>query len=117
MGLASSLGLGLALSLPRARVAELSSPMVVVGLSQAGIHFDAPDGQPANVIFLLLTPQSDPSLQLDLSASISHAFRDPEGLRAALRATNFTEFLAALKSFAPRHSQSTVPETQTGEVS
>jgi Kef-type K+ transport system membrane component KefB len=91
-------GIGHGVALPHARITGLRDPVVAVGLSEAGVDFDAPDGQPAHVIFLLLTPQADPAVQLDLSASVSRMFRDPQSLPRILRSANFTEFLAALKT-------------------
>ena len=90
-------GIGHGVALPHLRSKEVPEAIVVVGLSEAGVDFDAPDGQLAHVIFLLITPQSDPAVQLDLSANISQLFRDPHCLERVLRANNFTEFLAALK--------------------
>lgn len=49
-------GLGNGVALPHARLDGLSTPVVAVGLSHAGIDFDAVDGQPAQIIILLLTP-------------------------------------------------------------
>ena len=93
-------GIGNGVAIPHARLAEINEPIVVVGISEPGLPFDAPDGQPAHVVFLLVTPSADPALQLDLSADISQMFRDPHCLERVLRATTFTEFLAALKSVA-----------------
>jgi len=95
-------GIGNGVAIPHARLAEINEPIVVVGISEAGLPFDAPDGQPAHVVFLLVTPSADPALQLDLSADISQMFRDPHCLERVLRATTFTEFLAALKSVAAK---------------
>ena len=95
-------GVGHGLALPHARLAEIREPIVAIGVSEAGIPFDAPDGQPAHILFLLVTPLSDPSVQLDLSASIAHAFREPHCLERLLRAKNFTEFLATLRTISSR---------------
>jgi mannitol/fructose-specific phosphotransferase system IIA component (Ntr-type) len=89
-------------AIPHARIDGLKDPIVAVGLCDSGIEFDAPDGQPAHVVFLLLTPRKDPSVQLELSANISQIFRDPHALERVQRAQNFTEFLAALKLLEPR---------------
>jgi len=97
-------GIGHGVALPRARVANLEEPVVVVGLSEAGVDFDAPDGQLAHAIFLLLTPLEDPAVQLDLSANIAQMFRDPQMSQRVLRAANFTEFLAVLKTVEPRNA-------------
>jgi Kef-type K+ transport system membrane component KefB/mannitol/fructose-specific phosphotransferase system IIA component (Ntr-type) len=90
-------GIGNGVAIPHARIAGLKSAVVVVGISEPGINFDAPDGQPAHVIFLLLTPREDPAVQLSLSANIAKTFRDPESLPKVLRAANYTELLATLK--------------------
>jgi mannitol/fructose-specific phosphotransferase system IIA component (Ntr-type) len=95
-------GIGNGVALPHARVAGLAQPMVVVGMSDPGIDFDAPDGRLAHIVLLLLTPAEDPTAQLDLSANIGELFRDPRLLEHALRARTFTEFLAALKMYAPK---------------
>lgn len=95
-------GIGNGVALPHARVAGLAQPIVVVGMSDAGIDFDAPDGQLAHVIFLLLTPLENPTAQLDLSANIAELFRDPQTLKHVLRAESYTQFLAALKTANPK---------------
>lgn len=100
----SATGIGNGVALPHARVPGLARPMVVVGMSDSGIDFDAPDGQHAQVVFLLLTPQEDPTAQLDLSANIAELFRRPKTLRHIQRAETYTEFLAALKTAAPKGS-------------
>ena len=97
-------GIGHGVALPQARVAGLDRPKVVVGLSKAGVDFDAPDGKLAHLVFLLLTPQDDPTAQLDLSANIAEMFRDPRALEGVLRAGNYTEFVAALKTIQPKGS-------------
>lgn len=66
-----STGLSHGVAAPHARLADLRAPMVVTGLSHAGIDFDADDGLPAQMIFLQLTPPHDDSVQLDLLADIT----------------------------------------------
>ncbi len=95
-------GIGNGVAIPHARIAGLKDAIVVVGISEAGINFDAPDGRPAHILFLLLTPREDPSVQLGLSANIAQTFRDPNSLRHVLQARNFTEFLAKLKVLESR---------------
>jgi Kef-type K+ transport system membrane component KefB/mannitol/fructose-specific phosphotransferase system IIA component (Ntr-type) len=97
-------GIGNGVALPHARVPGLKSPVVVVGLSEPGVDFDAPDGMPAHVVFLLLTPREDPLVQLDLSSNIAQMFRDPALMQSLSRVRNYTEFLAALKTSAPKEA-------------
>jgi mannitol/fructose-specific phosphotransferase system IIA component (Ntr-type) len=95
-----STGIGNGLALPHGRIHGLSRPVVVVGMSDAGIDFDAPDGELANVIFLVLTPHDDYAAQLELAAGIARVFRDKQLVERALRTRSFTDFLALLKSTA-----------------
>ncbi|WP_459556551.1 cation:proton antiporter domain-containing protein [Lacunimicrobium album] len=97
-------GIGNGIALPHARLDELSTAVVAVGLSEPGIGFDAPDGQPAHLIFLLLTPLKDPSVQLEISAQIARTFRDANSLSRVLGVNSYTEFLAVLKTLAPQNS-------------
>jgi mannitol/fructose-specific phosphotransferase system IIA component (Ntr-type) len=91
-----STGIGHGVALPHARVAGLREPIVAVGLCDDGIDFDAPDGQPAHVIFLILTPADDPRAQLTIAAEIARLFRKQAMLDRALRTKSFTDFLALM---------------------
>jgi Kef-type K+ transport system membrane component KefB/mannitol/fructose-specific phosphotransferase system IIA component (Ntr-type) len=92
-----STGLNHGLAAPHARLEGLRSPVVVTGLSHAGIDFDADDGLPAQMIFLLLTPPHDDSIQLDLLTDITERFQDAETRARALLVGSYTEFLALMK--------------------
>jgi Kef-type K+ transport system membrane component KefB/mannitol/fructose-specific phosphotransferase system IIA component (Ntr-type) len=109
-------GIGNGIAVPHARIPRLKQAVVVVGLSEAGIPFDAPDGQNAHVVFLMLTPAEDPSVQLELSANVSRIFREPQALVNVRRAANFTEFLAALKMLEPAEAPAVVPVSEPADA-
>ncbi|MEX2215054.1 MAG: cation:proton antiporter [Phycisphaeraceae bacterium] len=90
-------GMGHGLAVPHARIDGLKQSIVIVGRSRMGVDFDAPDGQPARIICLLLTPQDDPASQLDLLRMIAEAFENAVRRAKVLAAEKYTEFLAALK--------------------
>lgn len=93
-----STGVGHGLAVPHARIAGLPRPVMSVGLSEAGVDFDAPDGDPAQVIFLILTPLHDNGAQLEILADIARFFQDESKRGRALRVNNYTEFLALLNT-------------------
>jgi PTS system nitrogen regulatory IIA component len=95
-----STGLNHGIAAPHARLDGLRSPVVITGLSHAGIDFDADDGLPAQMIFLLLTPLHDDSVQLDLLADITERFQHAETRARALLVGSYTEFLALVKEDA-----------------
>lgn len=91
-------GIGHGVALPHARLPELTSPVVSLGLSEGGIDFDSPDGLPAHAVFLILTPVEDDGAQLEIMASLARAFRSPATIERVQRAGNLTQLLAILKS-------------------
>ncbi|HEY7745354.1 MAG TPA: cation:proton antiporter [Desulfuromonadales bacterium] len=91
-------GIGNGLAVPHARLRGLAMPVVTVGLSCAGIDFDAPDGTPAHVIFLILTPVHDDGAQLEILADIATTFKVKEIREQAVGVATFTEFLALVRS-------------------
>lgn len=91
-------GVGGGLAIPHARVRGLSGPMIAAGISREGLDFDAPDGRPARLVFLLLTPEEDYTTQLELLADIARTFHNDQLREGAMAARSYTEFLAALKT-------------------
>ena len=91
-------GIGHGLAVPHARLRGLVRPVVAVGLSRHGVDFDAPDGRPAQLIFLLLTPIHDDGAQLELLADIATVFKSDEVRSRIGQVGNYTEFLALVRS-------------------
>jgi mannitol/fructose-specific phosphotransferase system IIA component (Ntr-type) len=91
-------GIGHGLAVPHARLRGLTRPVVAVGLSAHGIDFDAPDGRPAQLVFLLLTPIHDDGTQLELLADIATVFKSDEVRSRIGQVGSYTEFLALVRS-------------------
>lgn len=66
-----STALGHQTAFPHARLASLSRPLLAVGKSRDGVYFPSPDGQPVKVLFLILTPFNEPTLQLNILSQLS----------------------------------------------
>jgi Kef-type K+ transport system membrane component KefB/mannitol/fructose-specific phosphotransferase system IIA component (Ntr-type) len=94
----SPTGLEGGLAVPHARVEGLAVPKLAAGVSPAGIDFQAPDGKPSRLIFLILTPRQDDSAQLEILASLGRSFRVEEIRERALKARSATELLALLRT-------------------
>lgn len=78
-----STGVGEGVAIPHGRVPGLRSLVGILGLSDAGIEVDAPDGKPARVLVALLAPEHGHGGHLEAMAAISRSLRD-ETLRAKL---------------------------------
>jgi mannitol/fructose-specific phosphotransferase system IIA component (Ntr-type) len=66
-----STALGHQTAFPHARLASLSKPLLAVGKSKEGVYFPSPDNQPVKIIFLILTPFNEPTLQLSILSQLS----------------------------------------------
>ena len=91
-------GLGDRIAVPHARLDSLDKPVVAVGLSRHGIDFDAPDGLPAQLIFLILTPRDDDGVQVEILADIARTFRYEELRQKVVEVGTYTEFLAMIRT-------------------
>jgi Kef-type K+ transport system membrane component KefB/mannitol/fructose-specific phosphotransferase system IIA component len=81
---------------PHARVTRLSRPLLFLGISREGISF--PDiGEPARLIFLLLTPEDRPDEHLATLTSIAALVRDTSRIERIADARGYEDLLAALE--------------------
>lgn len=93
-----STGIGHGLAVPHARIDGLKAPVVAMGLARKGIDFDSPDGEPARIIFLILTPKENSQSQLEILGEIGRAFSDKDLRDNVARCPSYVEFIAAMKS-------------------
>lgn len=91
-----STGLQHGIAVPHARLDGLPKRQVVVGVSKSGIDFDAMDGEPSQIICLLLTPEEDPNAQVELLDVVARTFSSQATRRATLEARSITQFKAGL---------------------
>jgi PTS system nitrogen regulatory IIA component len=85
-----STGLGGGISIPHARFREVKKPFgLLVRLSQP-IEFEAIDGQPVDLVFLLLLPAASQLDQLNALAAVARKLRDREVLAKMRSATSTT---------------------------
>lgn len=76
-------GIGYGVAMPHCHSSDPKEAAVAMGRSFSGIDFDAPDGQPVHLIFLILTPEDDAGLQMKVSAELSRHLIQ-EGFRKEL---------------------------------
>ena len=76
-------GLGDEVAIPHAALEGLTRPLLALGIAPRGIDFDAPDGRPARVVFLLLIPPKAYESEVRILASIARATYDARAPRGA----------------------------------
>jgi Kef-type K+ transport system membrane component KefB len=93
-------GIGNSIAVPHARMRGVTETIIAVGLSAAGIDFDSPDGHPAHVILLIITPAHDDGIQLEILADIAKVFRNDDICHKIAKVESYTEFLALIRSYS-----------------
>ena len=79
-----STGVGGGVALPHARFHQVSKPIGMLVRLRKPIEFDAVDGEPVDIVFLLLLPENPEGEQLGALPAIARMLRKPK-ITAALR--------------------------------
>ena len=82
-----STGLGHGVAIPHGRIKGLRDAVATFVKTQTAIPFDAPDGQPVNLIFVLLVPERATDLHLQLLGELAQMFSD-KTFREKLQSSN-----------------------------
>lgn len=82
-----STGLGQGVAIPHGRIKNLRDAVAAFIKTEASIPFDAPDGQPVNLIFVLLVPERATDLHLQLLGELAQMFSD-KSFREQLQTSN-----------------------------
>ena len=80
-----STGIGAGVAIPHAKTPFVEQLVMAAGIAPSPVDFDALDGQPVHLFFLLVGPESAAGAHVKALARISRLLRR-ESLRSALRA-------------------------------
>ncbi|MEZ0069415.1 PTS system fructose-specific IIC component [Streptacidiphilus sp. MAP12-20] len=107
-------GLGDGIGIPHCRSAHVTAPSVVFGRSAHGIDFDAPDGRPADLVFMIAAPDGADDAHLTILASLARRLMDPQFTEALRSATDPTAVAALVngEEAPPAAAPTTAPVVQ-----
>ncbi|HET57497.1 MAG TPA: PTS sugar transporter subunit IIA [Deltaproteobacteria bacterium] len=71
-----STGIGYGVAIPHGKMTGLDQLVVSFGRSSEGVEFDALDGKPVNIFFLLMAPDNSAGKHLKALAKISRMLKD-----------------------------------------
>lgn len=92
-----STGIGQGVAIPHGKTETIKELVSAFGLSKQGIAFDALDGEPVNLFFLLLAPEGSAGAHLKALARISSLLKDKHFRKALMNATNKEEIIKIIK--------------------
>jgi PTS system nitrogen regulatory IIA component len=90
-------GFGAGLAIPHARLPDLPAPAGFLARLSRPIDFAAIDGQPVDLVYLLLSPAGDDGAHLATLAAITRRLRDAAALAALRAAPSPAALLAAFQ--------------------
>ena len=73
-----STGIGFGIAVPHAKIPQVKKFCAVVGVSEQGIPFDALDGKPVHIIFMIAAPADLHEEYLRILAQITHRLKDED---------------------------------------
>lgn len=111
-------GLGDEVAIPHAPVEGLTKVVVALGLSPSGIDFDAPDGRPAKVVFLLLLPPRAYEKEVRVLAALARSVFDAPAREALLASKSLEEAVRSLDEHGRRigGKAAVVPSPRLGDM-
>jgi len=90
-------GVGEGVAIPHTRHQLVKEMLLVLGRSSKGIDFNALDGQPVKLFFMLLIPQEERVKHLAALAEIARLVKQPDFVNRMLEAADAKEMYKLLK--------------------
>nr|HID58961.1 PTS sugar transporter subunit IIA [Desulfobacterales bacterium] len=92
-----STGIGGGVAIPHGKVKSLRSLLIAFGRSEKGIDFEAIDGKPTHIFFLIITPEDSTGMHLEILAKISKLLKDNTFKEELMAASDREEIYEIIK--------------------
>lgn len=94
-----STGLGHGVALPHGRMPQVDAAVGAAATLKTGVDFDAPDGEPVDLVVALVVPAESTDEHLHILARLAEAFSDTDTVRAVREAATPEELCRLLGGF------------------
>ncbi|MDD6428575.1 MAG: fructose-specific PTS transporter subunit EIIC [Lachnospiraceae bacterium] len=92
----STTGIGDGIAIPHCKSDAVKAPGLAAMVLPDGVEFDALDGQPVHLIFLIAAPNTEDNVHLEVLARLSELLMGSDFIDALLHAGSKEEFLAVI---------------------
>jgi len=86
-----STGIGRGVAIPHGKSSTITQLTAALGISREGIEYDSLDGEPVQVVFLLLAEEGNPGPHVEALAQIATLFRIPGFIERLIAAESSKE--------------------------
>lgn len=88
-----STGIGMGVAIPHAKLSSYDHFFIAIGILQSGIDWNALDGAPVRLLFLIGGPDDKQTEYLKILSSLTNALRDEELRKQLIGATSGLEVI------------------------
>jgi PTS system nitrogen regulatory IIA component len=99
-----STGLGQGIAIPHGRIKGLKEAVGALVRLKQPVAFDAPDGQPVNLVFVLLVPEKATDLHLQILSELAQMFSDRALREKLLQESNAADVHKLISDWSPHAS-------------
>ena len=93
-----STAIGEGVAIPHCKIKGIKNPIVMLAISKKSVDFRSSDGKPSHIFFLVVSSPDNPSLNLQILASIAHLVRKSSSLiKRILEAKNISVILDVVR--------------------
>jgi len=92
-----STGIGQGVAIPHTHTPAIAKPYSALGISTDGIAWDAVDGEPVHIVFLLITPDSQPLLHVQTLGEMAALFGSEDTRREVISSRSPKELIDAIR--------------------
>ncbi|MFO8049826.1 MAG: PTS sugar transporter subunit IIA [Desulfosudaceae bacterium] len=92
-------GIGGGIAIPHGKLKQLEEEILCIGISRKGVDFDAMDGRPVHIFFLLFTPEGATVVHLMLLSRISKLLKNELFRQRLLDAPDAESICAIIEEF------------------
>ncbi|HEY9578180.1 MAG TPA: fructose-specific PTS transporter subunit EIIC [Pseudobacillus sp.] len=107
----STTGIGEGIAIPHAKTSAVKAPAIAFGRSRAGIDYEALDGQPSHLFFMIAAPEEANDTHLETLSCLSSFLMDTAFRQKLDAAQTEKEVLAAINEMEQEGEGEEEPET------
>ncbi len=94
-----STGIGMGVAIPHAKLANFDDFFIAVGIHSKGINWNALDGSPVHLIFMIGGPNKKQTQYLQLLSLLTTSIKDEGRRKSLLHAENNEEIISLFEGF------------------
>lgn len=92
-----STGIGGGIAIPHGKLQSIESLLMGFGRSRSGVDFEAMDGKPAHIFFLLLAPENSTGAHLKMLARLSQLLKNSVFKERLMNAADWRELYTVIE--------------------